>query len=274
VVEKDVILIALHGMGETDEAYADPLWRELMERLGPGLWGRVYYDSIYYQALVQPHQQKLWARMRQRDLDWTRLRQFLLYGFSDAAWLDYKAHEAGSGYEQSQALVLRALATAYERVGDKPVVIVAQSLGGHVISNYLWDAQASKPSRGIWLRPPGKFSRPQEAFLRLKSLRQLYTTGCSIPIFVAGFPKEKIIAVATSAKGYSFRWKNFYDQDDVLGWPLKPLSDSYRAAVDRDYAVNSGGLLRAWNPWSHTRYWTDREVTDRLAGDLRGLMDG
>ena len=273
-MEKDVVLIAIHGMGETQKDYAEPLWQQLMEKLGPALWSRVHYDSIYYQTLVQPHQQKLWARMRQRDLDWTRVRQFLLYGFSDAAWLDYKAHEAGSGYEQAQGLVLRTLATARETAGDKPVVVIAQSLGGHVVSNYLWDAQAGRPTRGIWLHPPEGLTRAEEAFLRLKRLRYFYTTGCSIPIFVAGFPKEKIIAVATSNRGYSFRWKNFYDQDDVLGWPLQPLSDSYRAAVDRDYAINAGGLLRAWNPLSHTQYWTDREVTDRLADDLRSLIDG
>jgi hypothetical protein len=35
--------------------------------------------------------------------------------------------------------------------------------------------------------------------------------------------------VATKA-----RWLNYYDKDDVLGYPLKPISPSYNAIVNED----------------------------------------
>lgn len=66
--------------------------------------------------------------------------------------------------------------------------------------------------------------------------------------------------MTTNNGGYAFTWKNFYDPDDPLGWPLKNLSQSYKEAVRNDYSVNVGGLLRSWNPMSHLAYWGDGDV--------------
>ncbi len=62
-------------------------------------------------------------------------------------------------------------------------------------------------------------------------------------------------------------------KDDVLGWPLKPLSKAYANAVSFDKRVNAGGLLTNWNPFSHQRYWTDDELLSELVADLEGLLD-
>ena len=64
---------------------------------------------------------------------------------------------------------------------------------------------------------------------------------------------------------------NFFDADDVLGYPLKPLSPSYGNAVSEDIEINVGGLFTSWNPISHTEYWTDNDFTEpvaRLIGDI------
>ncbi len=96
--------------------------------------------------------------------------------------------------------------------------------------------------------------------------------GCNIPIFVGGFPKAKIKAVATGSKGYAFRWGHYYDPDDVLGWPLKTLSPSYRKAVSRDHAINVGSFLTSWNPLSHLGYWTDSDIIRPVVRDIRSLL--
>lgn len=271
-MDREAVVIAVHGMGETRPDFANELWRELLDRVGAARWAKVHCDTVYYQSLFQVNQLAAWRRLKQKDLDWTRLRKFVLYGFSDAAGLDYQAHVKNSAYEQSQRRIYETLEKAYDLHGPKPAIVIAQSLGCHLISNYLWDAQSTRPSRGLWANPPQGLPPEKETYLRLKGLKFFYTTGCNIPIFVAGLPKEKIKAVTSAGKGYKFEWKNFYDEDDVLGWPLKPLSDTYRKSVTRDYDVNSGGLIDAWNPLSHGGYWTDREVTDRLAGDIRELL--
>ncbi|MGE0623752.1 MAG: hypothetical protein AB7I04_04780 [Pseudomonadales bacterium] len=278
-MSREVIVLALHGMGDTGEDFADELAEKLADRLGQADWDRVHFDSIYYQPVLQANQERTLRAMRAEPLDGIELRKFLLYGFSDAAGLERRAASPGSPYEQVQKIIRGVLKNAYRMVGGpKPVVLIAQSLGCQVISNYLWDAQKpGKASQGVWKSPTTQRGSALDSFLRLKSLRCLYTTGCNIPIFLAGFPEAQIRAVKTAEDGYAFRWHNYYDEDDVLGWPLKPLSASYRQAVYRDYVVNANGTLlgtltHGWNALSHTRYWVDADVLKPLASDIRGLL--
>ena len=268
-----VIVLAVHGMGPTQKTYATQLEQELFDRLkGKSIW----FDSVYYQHVFQRHQNALWNRYSESDLDWVKARKLMLYGFSDAAGYERKAAGKKSSYMQVQEAIHDKLADLYDALGYLPIILVAQSLGGHVISNYIWDAQQNSPTRGIW-RTNGiggcKSNNNKDDFLRLKSLRFLYTSGCNIPIFLAGLPKKDIKAIATKKYGYSFDWKNFYDEDDILGWPLKPLSDSYKKAVTLDKEISVGGLLSGWNPLSHSKYWEDRDFLNPLANDIRSLIN-
>ncbi len=61
----------------------------------------------------------------------------------------------------------------------------------------------------------------------------------------------------------------------MLGWPLRPLSDSYDKLVE-DIPVNAGGgvlgtIISSWNPLSHGHYWSDREVIGHLSATLKQL---
>ena len=69
----------------------------------------------------------------------------------------------------------------------------------------------------------------------------------------------------------NFRWDNFFDRDDVLGWPLSPLSESYDQLV-KDHEINAGGIFSSWNPWSHGKYWTDKQVIKPLIKELRQYL--
>ena len=140
---KDVILVPVHGMGETKSNFADGLRRRLQDELGPD-WSRVEFAPVFYQDVLQPNQSRVMKAMKREDIDWLRLREFVLYGFSDAAGLEHAAWRSGSAYEQVQDIIMNTLAGAYWSAGGaKPVVLVAQSLGCQVMSNYIWDAQSS-----------------------------------------------------------------------------------------------------------------------------------
>ncbi len=69
------------------------------------------------------------------------------------------------------------------------------------------------------------------------------------------------------------RWVNYYDRDDVLGYPLRPVSSSYAAVVDADVEVNVGGFPASATPLAHTRYWTDNDVTKPVAAQLARLLE-
>ena len=262
-------------MGPTEPDFACRLHDELRERLVAEDRKKVHFDKIYYQDVFQGNQNALWQRLdRRHRLDWRKTRQLFLYGFSDAAGYEHKADKCCSHYEKVQEKIRDKLHCLYDSFGNWPIVLVAQSLGGHVISNYIWDAQQPKgASRGVWKSTADPKDAEKDSFLRLHSLCRLYTTGCNIPIFLAGLPKAEICAIQSKNNEYNFEWHNYYDVDDPLGWPLKPLSESYRRAVSTDEAVNVGGLFSSWNPASHTRYWADRDVLQPLAEGIHDVVN-
>jgi len=281
-MSQEVILISVHGMGDTPDDFDAEFEEAIADRLGSSDWNRVYYDRVYYQPILQDNQETVFESMRSRsEIDWIKLRKFLLYGFSDAAGLERRAQAPNSPYTQAQRMIVDTLDRAFDFCGgSRPVVIVAHSLGCQVVSSYLWDAQRTAASQGVFAgNGPAGAPRgsDKDKHRRLRSLRYLYTTGCNIPIFVAGLAQNKIKAPKTATGGYAIRWKNFYDEDDVLGWPLKPLSPDHRRAVYRDYEINANGglfgtIAGSWNPISHTGYWTDADVLKPLARDIRSLL--
>ncbi|MDX1521978.1 MAG: hypothetical protein R3264_10155 [Anaerolineae bacterium] len=290
---KKVALLFIHGMGELFEAEFQAQVEQIVRTLRDDLSNPiefVHVGRIFYQDILQNRQVEVFQRLQaEGNLDWLALREFLLFGFSDAASLEYRAYEPGSEYEQAQLRILAALDAAYEALSgpNQPVVIMAQSLGSHIISNYLWDAQTAAPTQGVW-RPDGPASTPLNAdhdnFRRLKTLKFILTTGCNIPIFTAG--KRSIQAVKTRSDGYDITWHNYYDADDVLGWPLRPLGQffnpagegsAYNEAVDQDIEMNvRGGLLdwatESWNPLSHRNYWRDGRIIQALAAQVDALL--
>lgn len=268
---KTVALVVVHGMGDTPPDYHDELEDELADELDD-TWNKVVFKPVYYQDVLQASQAAIFKKMRPH-IDWKKLRKFLLFGFSDAASLEHKKEGPDSAYTKTQAVIRRALEDVFDAAGGSlPVVLLAQSLGGQVMSNYISDAQKRpKATYGVWSTAPPDPADPKERFARLESLERFYTTGCNIPIFVAGHQQIDPIQRPTT----TFKWFNFFDEDDVLGWPLKPLSSSYRKLVT-DIDVNAGGgligtILKSWNPFSHEQYWEDSEVLDHLADTIRQL---
>lgn len=266
---KDVALITLHGMGKVKPSYYSKLEAGLQSRLGDA-WTRVSFQNVQYAPILQKPEDELWAAMIDESanrLDGKELREFLLYGFGDAGSLEHSAAQA----DKTQYIsVQREIQGALERALDdfkgdtsKPVVIIAQSLGCQVISNYLWDAGAGK---NIFAELP-KINPAKNEFLKLGSLTNLVTTGCNIPLFIGGIADRKCF---NKPKQF-LAWDNYYDPDDVLGWPLRQLGPMYKDIVT-DHQINSGGLFSSWNVSSHGRYWSDANVIDPLSDILVSRM--
>ena len=282
-----VALITVHGMGNTPVNYAQGLRRDLRRAMGVA-FKRVVVAPVYYQGILKPNEREVWRRTDLRSkVHYDELRKFILYGFADALGLENNKEMLGSVYEEAQIQIARAFLAARERLGgDGPVVLLSQSLGCQVLSSYLYDAQkaaAGGTPVGIW-RDIGSFAeriagRPLElaetAFLAGATCQGWITTGCNIPVFVAAHKRMHILPI--DAPTPDFRWINIYDPDDVLGWPLQPLSDGYELLVE-DRAINAGqGLLKwivkGWNPLSHSIYWSDNDVLDTLGAMLHDAID-
>jgi hypothetical protein len=272
-----IALLIVHGMGDTAPDFHDELVVPLRARL-QGAWDRIAWRPVYYQPVLKQNERTIFERMRPL-LRWEGLRELMLFGFSDAASLEHKKELALSPYWQTQQLILQRLDELFDEAGaGAPLAIVAHSLGGQVISNYIWDAQQPRAYAGIWssaLDDGVPADAPRDRFRRTHSLQRLLTTGCNIPVFVAGH--ATIEPIDRRKLGAGFRWINQFDPDDVLGWPLAQLSAAYAALVE-DQAVNASGdslagRILSLTPYSHMQYWRTDSVLDRIADSLRELIE-
>ena len=262
-------VLAIHGIGETRRGYSQQLEKHLRRAIGKKVSDELCFVEIDYQQHLQDNQDRLWKRIRP-GLRWIFIRRFLLSYFGDAAAVLYHSRELDSIYLKVQRTIHDAAAQALGQLEDseRPVVIIAQSLGCQTISSYLWDAQHRK---GIWALQHATShteSPEREAFLKLSTSRYFLTTGCNIPLIVSGLTNVTPI----DRPGPHFRWLNYYDQDDPLGWPLKDLySYSSTSARPEDVVVNVGNPFISWNPLAHGAYWTSASFirpAAKLIGDL------
>lgn len=261
-----VVLLTLHGMGETPPDYAEGLLQGLRKRMPASRWNVVLCKSLYYQHILQENQRRVWERYQGCGLRWRRLRKFLLYGLSDAAALEHRAAEAGSVYQQTLRAIRDGLDEVFEQLQGRaaPILLVAHSLGCHVALNYLADSARAAAGRC-------DANAARARFRRLATLRRLVTTGCNVPLFEAGHA----IARPPQAPQPRFAWSNYYDRDDPLGWPMRPLYGRLAYPLD-DIAVNATRSLcdriaHSWNPFNHAYYWDTPRIQRDIAAWLEEL---
>lgn len=267
--KKSVALLTIHGMGDTPKSYHQLFLDRIKKRMGEN-WKRVEFKSVYYQDILQFNQTEIFNKMKALTR-WDGLREFILYSFSDAASLDYRRWQKTSLYNKTQKRIWTALRKIYKKHDKQkmPVVILAYSLGCHVISNYIWDSQQKDPSSGVWkYEDLRKLEDNEKKFLQLKSMSKLITIGCNIPVFVAGYKNIR----SFKRLNKKFQWINLYDKDDILGWPLKPLSKTYNDLV-QDVHINANETpkdfwLKSWNPFSHESYFGDKYVVKTVINAL------
>lgn len=289
-MKKKAAFITIHGMGTTAPDYNANIVETLHQRLG-NVFNDLHIGKVYYKGILQTNQERVWNRVA-HHVEWHELRKFLLFGFGDAGGLESNKDLLDSSYKKAQVLIAKEMLRARDAMGgDGPILILAQSLGCQIISCYFWDAAMKRkacqdehcPSESIWhnntlshqidICGERQLTHEEIEFLRGKSFRMFFTTGCNIPIFVAAHAKKEILPICPNK---DFEWHNYYDEDDVLGWPLSELSQEYGKVVV-DHPMNAAGgfldwVLKSWNPMSHQEYWMDDEVLDPLEKALRDLL--
>lgn len=261
-------VLIIHGMGVQAPDFAGDFISEVSDRLDSlGVApGAIEWEPAYWANLLNGPEQRLWEDLtRDDDLDWVTIRKFFINVFADAIAYQRVPGATHDMYRDIHARIYGHLANLRTSVGnqDTPLVVVAHSLGSVIVSNYIWDEQKGK---GLGIN----------AFERMETLAGLVTFGSNIPLFTLALPEVQSIEfpptpLPTHLKATA-KWLNFFDADDVLGYPLKPLSPSYGNAVSEDIEINVGGLFTSWNPISHTEYWTDNDFTKPVAHLIRDVV--
>lgn len=268
---KKIGVLMVQGMGPVTDDFAHDTIQELRERIaGRGLnREEIAWQSVYWSSLLSARENRMWVDLAaQNDLNWAKLRKYFINAFGTVA--AYSSAERPDGlYRKIHGLVHDSLMELRAKLGneDKPLLIIAHSLGSFVISNYIWDRQRGRDEAAFG----------GSAFERMETVSGIITLGSNIPLFTMACDPVTSIQFPPPTLPEPLKkkakWLNLYDSDDVLGWPLKALSPSYSQAVSEDIEVSVGNILTSWNPANHSAYWTDENVIKPTVYLLSSLLE-
>ncbi len=268
---QDLAIAVIHGIGSQDEGFSLAMREEIDARVEGhgGDPGRIAWGEILWADVTElPLGRYLEKARRQAQLDYFTLRRFLVSTVADAAAYQCVRNKETAAYAKIHAIVRGVIGQLHADVGERnqPLVVMAHSLGGQIISNYVWDLQVGNVSRaGL------------SGFEKMKTLTALITFGCNIPLFALAHDPPTPIEFPPAGLKPAWKavaeWRNYYDPDDILAYPIKPLGGAYGAVVKLEKAINVGGLLTSWNPASHTAYWTDNSFTVPTAEYIARLLE-
>lgn len=249
---KKIIILTIPGIGTQKEGYADKLKSSIeFYAEDTPLEGNFEVKECRPFALthIDENQIDMYNRMEEiHDLGgMLSLRKFVMQAFGDAVTFERNPAQPESVYRSIHNFLKETIEETnrlLKSFDDALLVVVCSSMGAHVLSSYIWDADHNQGIFGI-----------QQATNEnnLRNLSYLVTVGCNIPLFISGYNESQIIPF--EKRNPDFEWDNYFDKNDVLGWPLQPLSSGYQALV-RDHEINTGLSVG-----SHVRYLGHKNFT-------------
>ncbi len=277
-----IAVAVVHGVGSQKADFAKTFTARLKKRFADEIVGlatepeqELQVRGVYWANVLADKEAELQRRFASVRLDWDEARKIMIELGGDA--LAYQLNRQGrpadspGTYEQIHMTFAGTLRALVKDAGeDAPLCVIAHSLGTIIASNYIWDLEKEQVPEPVASMNTGSVLESG------RTLTSLYTAGSPLAVWSlrysdfgepVTFPPDLI----DRYRGAPSEWVNFYDHDDVIGYPLKTLNSSYEKNVTEDLAVNVGHLATGWTPASHVGYWNDREVVARIAEGLARL---
>ncbi|MFD0587897.1 chemotaxis protein [Paenibacillus sp. GCM10027627] len=267
----------IHGIGKQESDFDEELAAALTRRLSficPEI--ELVIEGIYWGDITERIEEKLLCKLAPYKLRWDHLfdaRGFMISFAGDA--IAYQPipqadnpHPHEFIYTDIHERVARKLQCLAKSAGaTAPLCLIGHSLGTVVISNYIYDLQNDK-------LPPliqSIIAHGNSPLEKGETLTHLFTMGSPIALWTLRYHDfGKPIAVPAPKFRHKRvgEWVNFYDKDDVIAYPLKPLSESYNKAVTEDVEVRTPGLF-SWMPLgSHGGYFRSVAIQKRICHSL------
>ena len=236
---------------------------------------KIAISAVNWTPVLREERKNLYKKLGVSELDsFFGLREFMFQAIADS--LTYQVNQSESydlwsynGIHRCFADSLTDLATQERAGSDAPLCIVSHSLGTVITSNYIYDLQYNKTQIDIGDTPLEKG----------ETLTSVYTLASQIPFWSLRHPnfdrpiKVPSLELTHYHQDLPGEWINFFNKSDIMGYPLKSINQAYSQAVTEDKEVNSGGLMRSWNPLSHCSYWTNESVVNTIATGLSKILN-
>ena len=276
VMSQKIAVLILHGAGTPNENFADKLIDKLKKGFVKKLHDQnkeeeIVFETVFWSNIFAPEQEKLWEQLTEyRTLNLGRLRRFVLEFLADAVAYQ-PTRLRNQNYDQVHALIARAIQRLRIKAGEMaPLCVISHSLGTIIASNYFYDLQFKQENIGN----ETKWCTSENALEQCQTLALFYTMGSPMAMWSLRYIDfgSPITVPSPTIQNYypnlTGEWLNFYDKDDILAFPLKGINEAYNQAVTADIEVNAGGIFTSWNPLSHLKYDTDKEVIQPIVDGL------
>lgn len=273
-----VAVAVIHGIGSQanktpqvsdQRTFSADLYKKLERVAGRRLLARdIVWREIFWADILQWRQDMYLDQIEDRvAMGPFNARKLLVSNFADALAFSRR----GSAYDDLQERIRRTVQDLRGDCGaDTPLVILAHSFGGRIMSNYLWDLQ-TEPGRQL-----------PDPFENMQTVARFVTFGCNLPLFSFSFPVEEVAPIGFPGSALPARyfnepwWTNYFDPQDLLAYPIAPIGPKYEALEAngelQDISVNVGGLTSRWNTLSHDEYWTGRQFYKPVGEMLKRLI--
>lgn len=274
---KKMGLLMIRGSGHTgfkrQELFLDRL-RQKLARNGTDP-ETVVHEVVDWYGPIQEQQEIIMLRMKTARIRLRSIptRQLIITNIGDLINYGGKPGFPHYGYEETHKKVHKSiLDLKIQLPEDAPLLIIASSMGTEIINDYILDRQ--KAAREKKDDPMGN-----SPFERFETLTGLFTLGNNLPIFAASHHIDEILPIEFPSprlrpglRGVAV-WENFYDKNDSMGYPLKPLNIHFENhPFLKDIRINTGGPFSFWNFFSHFGYWRSRKLVKRLASYMELLL--
>jgi pimeloyl-ACP methyl ester carboxylesterase len=290
-MSESIAVAIVHGSGQKDPDFADEIIDKL-ERMFPALLppekredANLEIEPVYWADLPREREEDIWQRVRDSGpMDQLGLRRYI---FNLAG--DTLAYQPSQGRRDLYVAVHEVMAEAFEKLADRagpeaPLCVLSHSMGTIVTHNYLYDMQDGTEGVIVDDEAESALPQPETPLERGETLSLFVTYGSPLAIWRLRFGDDyKSIRFPGSAAEELYpelepRWLNVYDADDVIGYPISQLTDSYAEMAEEGYLEdrqrNVGAFWKSWNPLSHKGYFRHDDSLEELAGYLAGVWQG
>ncbi|MEN8203966.1 MAG: hypothetical protein ABFS28_15310 [Bacteroidota bacterium] len=271
-MKKTLGILMIRGSGESGFKRQDVFLERLEKDLsGRGLdMSQIAYELADWYAPLQTQQESVLDRMKAKKIKLkSRLtRDLIITNIGDLINYGGKPNAPSHAYEETHKLVHESILKLKNKLPENaPLVILASSMGTEIINNYIWDRQKADGSDPFGASP----------FERFETLVGLFTFGSNLPIFASSHLIDSLEPIAFPPPGLlpellpKAVWRNYYDKNDSMGYPIKALNEKYGKLKVTDIQINTGGILMSWNLLSHFGYWKSKKLVKEIADYIEGL---
>ncbi len=264
-----IAIALLHGFRSQTEQFANDVHRELMDRCIPQIGTDIVLRVVDWADVLSNTEKQLLQRLSAVEtLYYPQMRTFITEWIADALAYQQMPHDRRL-YDCIHELFAQTMRDLARAAGENaPLCIIAHGLGSVIASNYIYDLQNAH--KGL-IAPNVLAQIADTPMERGETLSLFYTISSPIALWNMRYPNFGTpIAFPHPALPDHYRnlpteWINFYDPQDVFGYPLKALNAAHWETVTEDRPINTGRVIDHLTPQSQRQYGTAKTILQPIA---------